>query len=361
MTKKKIIICMTSDWKYDQRMQRIFSALQVDYQCKILHRPKKPKLVNEKLAIEDIRCYFKKGALFYAEFNFRLFVLLMKERADLYYAVDADTLAGVGLAAKLKRIQYVFDSHEWFTEVPELEQKNGVKKIWSAIESWAIPGASLCLTVNESLANLFQLKWQKPFHAILNVPVHSVELPSLEPVFVIIYQGAVNKGRGLECAIDAMQYLENYTLQIAGDGDLKEELENYIGSLPWKDRIRFLGKLTPDELKSQTKKARYGLNLLDGKSKNYYYSLANKFFDYWQAGIPSINMDFPEYRRFNDKYNVGLIISELNSKNLANLINYYDHSEEYAVLRANCLKHRSAFTWEKEAEKLLTLFRSLFT
>ena len=361
MIKKRIIICMTSDWNYDQRLQRIVSALQPEYQCKILHRPNSKERVDKNMDFKGINCYFKKGPLFYAEFNLRLFVLLMIEKADLFYAVDSDTLAGVGLAAKLRGLRFVYDSHEWFTEVPELTHKKNVKKIWSAIEKWTIPWASLCITVNESLADLFRQKWKKPFHPILNVSFRSVELPSQEPDFVLLYQGALNKGRGLECAIDTMQFLEKYTLRIAGDGDLKKELETYADTLPWKSRIQFLGKLTPVELKVQTKRARFGLNLLDGSSKNYYYSLANKFFDFWQAGIPSINMEFPEYRRFNDEYNVGLLISELNSEKLAKLIKKYDNHSEYGVLRANCLKYRSAFTWEKEAEKLLTLFRSLFT
>ena len=361
MIQKRIIICMTSDWKYDQRMQRIFNALKSDFECKIVHRSKVKDEVKSNFSIHQITCFFRKGALFYAEYNLRLLLLLLKEKADLIYAVDTDTLAGVALAGKLKGIPYVFDSHEWFTEVPELENKKVVKKVWAAIEGWLVPGAALCMTVNDSLASMFMQKWKKPFYAILNVPSATNDMTiSAEPAHVILYQGAVNKGRGLECAINAMEFLENYTLIIAGDGDLKNKLEDYVASLSWNFRIEFLGKLSPDELRIQTKKARFGLNLLDGRSKNYYYSLANKFFDYWQAGVPSINMDFPEYRKINDKYAVGLILSELNSEKLVKLINYYENPDEYAVLKDNCLKHRSVFTWEKEVEKLLTLFRSLF-
>jgi len=59
-----------------------------------------------------------------------------------------------------------------------------------------------------------------------------------------------------------------------------------------------------------------GINLLDGTSKNYQYSLANKFFDYMHAEVPSINMAFPTYKRYIDADKVGLVLDRLDVSKL---------------------------------------------
>ena len=63
---------------------------------------------------------FKKGPLFYAEYNLRLFFLLLLTKADVLVANDLDTLPAVFLASRIRRLPVVYDSHEYFTEVPEL-------------------------------------------------------------------------------------------------------------------------------------------------------------------------------------------------------------------------------------------------
>jgi hypothetical protein len=39
--------------------------------------------------------------------------------------------------------------------------------------------------------------------------------------------------------------------------------------------------------------------------------LANKFFDYIQAGIPQVTMNFPEYAAINREYEVAVLIDDL--------------------------------------------------
>ena len=44
--------------------------------------------------------------------------------------------------------------------------------------------------------------------------------------YKIIYQGSLNKDRGIELMIDCMSYVEA-TLFIVGDGDVKKDLEKW--------------------------------------------------------------------------------------------------------------------------------------
>ncbi len=168
----------------------------------------------------------------------------------------------------------------------------------------------------------------------------------------------LNYGRGLEVALEALRLLpEEYVLWLAGNGDLFEELQRSSGDLREQGRVRFLGFVPMGQLPDLTRQAWLGLNLLDAVSPSYYYSLANKCFDYIQAGVPSVQMDFPEYRAIQDQYDCFLLLPELNAKKLAELIQSVDRSAGvYTYLRVNNKRAAADLNWEREREILLGLW-----
>ena len=76
-------------------------------------------------------------------------------------------------------------------------------------------------------------------------------------------------------------------LWLVGEGDLSVKLRELVKSYKLDQKVKFKGYLKPTELPEITAKATIGLNLLENTSLNYYYSLANKAFDYIQAEIPA--------------------------------------------------------------------------
>jgi len=103
-----------------------------------------------------------------------------------------------------------------------------------------------------------------------------------------------------------------------------------------------------------------GINLLENKGLNYYYSLANKFFDYVQAGLPQISMNFPEYKKMNEQFEVAVLIDDLKTKTIVNAVNRLLHEKDfYFRLRENCLRAREEWNWEKEEQKLLSFYQQL--
>src|SRR5688500_271887 len=97
------------------------------------------------------RMFFEKGALFYAWFNVRLFWFLLFRSSDILVANDLDTLLPNYLVSKLKRKKLVYDSHEYFTEVPELISRPKVKAVWEHIERFIFPKLKYVSTVNHSI------------------------------------------------------------------------------------------------------------------------------------------------------------------------------------------------------------------
>jgi glycosyltransferase involved in cell wall biosynthesis len=191
------------------------------------------------------------------------------------------------------------------------------------------------------------------------VPFKATEsiLPYADREKVILYQGALNEGRGLETAIEAMQELPGLTLCLAGEGDLSSGLRELTEVLGVEDRVRFLGRIKPEELAIHTSKALIGLNLLENRGMSYYYSLANKFFDYIQYGTPSINMDFPEYASIQDNYEVGILLDELRVDKLVEHVQTLVDQRNWQRCSDACRVASEEFHWKKERERLVAIIK----
>ena len=287
----------------------------------------------------------------------------MRFKADVVYAVDLDTLLGIAVAARLTNKKIIHDAHEYFVEVPELEGKTLKKKIWNYIGLRFIPKCDLCFSVNKELADILSKKYRNKFHVIRSVPVIHKEYQSQNrnnerPI--ILYQGVLNKGRGLEESILAVQNMnEEVEFRIAGEGDISLALRTLVKQLGAEDKVTFLGWLTPAALKEETSKANIGLNLLSATSLNYQYSLANKFFDYMHAGVPSINMNFPVYNRICKEYEVGLCINSLEQDEIqVAILTILNNKEKVEHIKEECRRAKLEFNWEKESQLLIDLINS---
>lgn len=361
----RILCCVTNDLNHDQRMQRICSSLTMaNYRVTLIGRirrnssPTAPRDFTQ----ERIRCPFERGGLFYAFFNLQLFIKLLFKPCEAICAVDLDTLLPALLAAKLKRVKLIYDAHEYFTEVPELLDRPLVKKIWSMLASFAIPKADLAYTVGPALARIFSERYGKPFGVIRNLPLPiENRQPSPPHSPVLLYQGMLNEGRGLEHIIEAMHFLPGQVrLLIAGEGDLSGPLRAQVKNTGLEARIEFLGMLTPENLRQLTNKASIGLNLLENKGLSYYYSLANKAFDYIQAGIPSIQMAFPEYQSLQQEWRVFELINNLEPQTIAAKIQFLlNDPKKMQELKENCSRAAKTLHWKEEEKILLEYYRQL--
>ena len=357
---KKIFFTVTNDLNYDQRMIRICTSLSKNnWDITLIGRKKKNSqpLENQLFKQKRLSVFFQNGPLFYLEFNLRLFFYLLK-KSDLICSIDLDTLSSGFFAAKMTNKKLIFDAHEYFQEVPEVVNRPFIQKIWKTIASVFIPKVNGAYTVCESLQKIFSEKYNIEFKVIRNLPFsknnNSKRKESQKKI--LLYQGALNDGRGLEEMIEAMPRLENCELWLAGEGDLSETLREQSSKIGVDDRVKFLGMILPEQLPEITAKADIGLNLLKNKGLNYYYSLANKTFDYIQAGIPAIHMDFPEYRIINEQYEIGILIPELNQETILSAVSKLGQEDKYESIQKNCFEAAKELTWENEEKKLLNFY-----
>jgi glycosyltransferase involved in cell wall biosynthesis len=264
------------------------------------------------------------------------------------------------LAAKIKGKKVVYDAHEYFPESPELVNRPAKQAVWYFLERWLVPKVDALYTVNTSIANLFQKKYKVDCKIIQNYPLRDHSGFITHNSKFLLYQGAVNIGRGLNEMLLAMLKIDELPFEIAGDGDEMEHVKHSIKELKLENKVKLLGKLKPAELKEITRQAYIGINLLENRGLSYYYSLGNKTFDYIQAGVPQVVIGFPEYIELNNKYNIGIVIDELSVEKIESAVNRLMNDKVlYEQLQQNCLKAREELCWENVEPKLLDIYKAL--
>lgn len=365
---KRIAISVTNDLVADNRVHKVCTTLtEMDFDVLLIGRRYygSRQIAPRAYKTHRMHLLFRKGPLFYAEFNLRLMLLLICTKCDILLANDLDTLTANVITAKLKRKPVVYDSHEYFTEVPELIDRPKIRKIWLWLEKRLVPEVNSAYTVCQSIADIYSGQYNIPFRVVRNVPLVEKETDIAErfilndPRPAIIYQGALNLGRGLENAISAMQYLPEAMLLIAGSGDKEKELQKLADETS-SQNIRFLGRLSLEELSGITRQASLGISIEEDLGLNYRYALPNKLFDYIQARIPVVVSNLPEMKKVVEKYRIGLIAVSHDPEYLAGLFRKALFDETFRETWRKGLETAACeLNWENEKIVIEEIFTRL--
>ena len=373
---KEISISVINDICTDQRVLKVADTLGSNgYRVLIIGRelPSSMPVPEGKYKVKRFRLLFNKGFLFYATYNIRLFLFLLFRKQNILLANDLDTLAANFLISKIKGCDLVYDSHEYFTEVPELQNRSFIKAVWNFIEARIFPHLKYIYTVNDSIAGLYRSKYQKQVQVLRNVPRlvpgdHGIsredirdELGVLEGEKLLILQGSgINVDRGAEEAVLAMKYLDNVKLLIAGSGDVVDKLKQMVASNGLSGKVIFRGRMPYRALMAYTSASDLGLTLDKDKNLNYKYSLPNKLFDYIHAGIPVLCSNLPEIARIVNDYKIGTLIDEVSPECISKaVIAIFADNSSYNTYRKNTREAASELNWNVEQKALLKIFEEV--
>jgi glycosyltransferase involved in cell wall biosynthesis len=176
----------------------------------------------------------------------------------------------------------------------------------------------------------------------------------------MLYQGALNVGRGLEVCMEAMQQLPEWKFWLAGEGDISTSLQAQSKRLGLDTQVKFLGWVKPEDLPALMSKAMISINLRERGSLNDYYSLPNKFFDAIHAGLPSIHMNYPEYAHIISKYPCALLLDEVDVQKIVSAVERITHEPEmWNKMVDACRLAAKEYTWAEEEKKLLAMYSNL--
>ena len=368
---QRVLVSVTNDLATDNRVRRTCDVLvDMGYEVLLVGRKLPGSLpLDRPYRTKRMRLLFNKGPLFYAEYNLRLFLLLLFNKATLFLSNDLDTLLPNYLAARIRGKKLVYDTHEFYTEVPELVNRPKVRAVWLAIERRIFPKLRTVITVNGSIAAAYAERYGNKVHVVRNIPPARDlgSLPSREELDlpqgkrILVMQGAgINVQRGAEEAVLAMRELPDCLLLIIGGGDAWPVLEKMVRDHALQDRVRLLGKMPYERMMAYTRNADLGLTLDKDTNLNYRFSLPNKLFDYLHAGIPVLATDLPEVAGIVREFDCGVVLAHAEPEAIVRAVQeLFLDPEHYRALRQNATFAARKLDGEQEAAKLRSILEGL--
>ncbi len=368
MKGKRVVLSVTNDLVFDQRVAKMCNSLQeIGCEVTLIGRelPHSPP-INRNYKTIRMKLLFKQGALFYACFNIRLFWLLLFTKADVYHSNDLDTLLPNYLVSKIKNKPLIYDTHEYFLGVPEIQNRPFVKKVWSTIEHFIFPKLKTIITVNNSIADLYKKDYGKELLVVRNIPPRKevkqikerkdLNIPSDKKI--VILQGAgINVDRGAEELLEALALSQDLVLYIVGTGDVLPKLKQRASKQDLKGKVFFIGRVPYEEMMQYTFNADVGVTLDKDTNINYRFSLPNKIFDYMKAGIPVLASNLKEVANIVNTYNVGVVISNHSPKTILNGIHEAIAKKE--IYGSNGKKAIETISWDNDVEKVKNVYKKI--
>jgi glycosyltransferase involved in cell wall biosynthesis len=238
--------------------------------------------------------------------------------ASLVIAMDVFALAGSLRLARRSSSPLFYDMRELNFALGPLQGKGLKQTVITRHEERSLRYIKSVLVSGELDADLVQQRFglsdrptvllnTPPYRDVVQSPLRSTcRLDALTPL--VIYQGVVHHGRGLEPFFHAMALMPDVHLAVLGDGPAMPDLQRRSQQVGVGERVHWLGSVPYDDLHAYTCGADVGLCLIEPLSLSYEYALPNKLFEYMNARIPSITTDLPALRQHLERYPVGGLV-----------------------------------------------------
>jgi glycosyltransferase involved in cell wall biosynthesis len=377
--KTRIVVSVILDLVTDQRVHKVCNSLQMaGYDVLVIGGKRKKSLPLTPRGYKAVRLslLFQKKMWFYAEYNFKLFFKLLFTKCDILLANDLDVLPANYLAARIKRKPLVYDTHEYFLGMPQLNGKRLAKKVWTMVERSIFPNLKYIYTICQSFCELYYKDYGKKLWYIRNVPPLQIEqtfqfeklkkeIDSTIPrdKHILLYQGAgINHERGAEELILSTKFLDptKFHLLLVGGGDVFDTLVRMIHTKGLSDRITIIPKVPFEVLRHITRQAHLGLTLDKPNNINHLYGLPNKIFDYLHSGVPVLSSRLVEMERIISTYEVGTYINNHEPEHIAQtIIKVFSNPAELEKWKQNTEKVKAELNWENEEKVLLQIFEKV--
>lgn len=272
-------------------------------------------------------------------------------------------LLPLGVWIKLRHgAKLIYDTHELETE------RNGTfghrKKILKLIEHTLIRFADLTIVVGDEIE-----KWYRKNYGItsivtvLNCPPYQkiVKGKLLRNEFnipdrqkIVLYQGGLSAGRGIELLLDAFENTSNddHVIIFMGYGKLEDKIRK-AGTRC--SRIYYKSAVAPAEVLQYTASADVGISPIEDTCLSYYYCLPNKLFETIMAGVPVVVSNLPEMRKLVDSYGVGAVMERWDNESIFRALHEIKAMDPAALDRK--LKDAARkFSWSAQEEEMIRAY-----
>ena len=366
-SKKKVLITFLGNINYDTRCKNLYDTFTTNgCEVEFLGFDWITKGFAEEQGNISI-FKLKKGFLslsFYLKFIWHIKLKLLKTKASIIFAEDIYTLPFVVIFGKLKRAKIYYDSRELFGFLAGLKEKKLKQLFWKWTEKIFIKKADYVMVTGAMDGDFLEKEYgvkniillrnlPRYYKPTLKLDLHS-HLQIHKAKKIIIYQGVLLKGRGIEKVFEVLKDIPEYVFAIAGGGEYEVYYKKLAQEMKIIEQVYFLGKLTQEELPKVTASADVGVSLIENLSTSYYYALPNKLFEYIMAEVPVIVSNLPQMKEVVEKYDVGFAIDIENQADLKSALKKLTEDTSLnESKKQNCHIASQELNWEKEVAVLL--------
>ncbi len=261
------------------------------------------------------------------------------------------------------KAKLVYDAHELETERYRL---HGIRQALTRyIERIFIKYADLVIVVSDGIKDWYRDKYGlNNIVAVLNCPEFNTpqrtrrlhkELNIPERKKIVIYQGGLAKGRGVELLLKAFAEFndDKYVLVFMGFGELEPLVREYAAS---HGNIYMKEAVEPASVLLNTAAADVGISYVENDCLNHDLCLPNKLFEYIMAGIPAIVINVTEMRRVVDEYKIGILINELTQQEMKRALDELERIDP-EVMEKNLKRAASVYSWQNQERVMIDAYK----
>lgn len=307
------------------------------------------------------------------------------ESADILSCHDLKALliGYLSVFGKHGRPTLVYDAHEFeIGRNSDLSKSKLLTAVKVRLERFLMRRCAFSIAVNDSIADemvrVHRLPerpvvvrstpylWERDEAAVRAARESFCSELGVDPdeAFVVMYHGAVVRGRGVEQVIEAAALAPKVSCVVLGDGDVSylDELRALAKAFGVEGRVLFRPAVPREGLEAFVAAADVGMVACQAITRSYYLMLPNKFFENVQAETPIVASDFPETSRLVERYGIGLTCDPSDVAEIASCI---ERLREDRGLYGECkIKLRIAkkeLCWERESATLEKAYYGAFS
>jgi glycosyltransferase involved in cell wall biosynthesis len=201
--------------------------------------------------------------------------------------------------------------------------------------------------VVKNAPRLMDLKKSNRFRENLGIKAESI---------IVLYQGGLTKGRGVEFLLEAFKKRidDNIVIVFMGYGNLEDDIRRLSDQF---NNIFFHPPVAPDIVLEFTSSADIGISFFENTCLSHYYVLPNKLFEYAMAGLPVIVSNMKEMRELVESYKMGIIVEEVNVDAMNSAIDSILFTD-ICELKQNARRCAEENSWEIQEKKLINSFKN---
>ena len=299
--------------------------------------------------------------------HINLLLRIIFSRPNVVHAHDVNTLLTAWTASKILRVPLVYDAHEVSTG---REGYSGYRWLVALLERKIMPKTAINITTTAMRAKFFRRAYKIETPIVLqNRPLLSnekkqnrirEELGLTEKWPIVLYQGGLQQGRGLEKLVRIFAEIPDAYFVLIGGGRLEKLLISIAEQYSISSRVKFISTVPLCELPSYTASADIGLQPIENTCFNHFSTDSNKVFEYMMADLPVVATNFPEIRNVVQENNFGFVVSEDESAIRHALQRLIYSNELRCELAKNACLAKYHLSWERQEHLLSDAYKLLF-